>query len=41
MADTALLGSQRLSPARLLASGYSFRHPRLEEAMRHVLGRPW
>ena len=41
MADTALLGSQRLSPARLLASGYSFRHPRLEEALRHVLGRPW
>ncbi len=41
MADTALLGSQRLSPARLLASGYSFRHPRLEDAMRHVLGRPW
>jgi uncharacterized protein (TIGR01777 family) len=40
MADTALLGSQRLSPARLLTSGYSFRHPGLEETMRHVLGRP-
>lgn len=39
MADTALLGSQRVSPARLLASGYSFRHPRLEQALRHVLGR--
>jgi uncharacterized protein (TIGR01777 family) len=40
MADTALLGSQRLAAPRLLASGYSFRHPRLETALRHVLGRP-
>jgi uncharacterized protein (TIGR01777 family) len=39
MADTALLSGQRLSPARLLASGYVFRHPRLESALRHVLGR--
>jgi hypothetical protein len=39
MADTALLASQRVSSARLLASGYSFRHPRLESALRHVLGR--
>jgi hypothetical protein len=39
MADTALLASQRLSPARLLDSGYLFRHPRLEQALRHVLGR--
>ncbi|MBA3893650.1 MAG: TIGR01777 family protein [Gemmatimonadales bacterium] len=39
MADTALLGSQRVSASRLLASGYSFRHPRLETALRHVLGR--
>jgi uncharacterized protein (TIGR01777 family) len=39
MADTTLLASQRLSPARLLESGYSFRHPRLEGALRHVLGR--
>ncbi len=39
MAETALLSSQRLSSARLLASGYSFRHPRLESALRHVLGR--
>ncbi len=40
MADTALLGSQRLAASRLLAAGYSFRHPRLETALRHVLGRP-
>jgi NAD dependent epimerase/dehydratase family enzyme len=38
MADTALLGSQRASASRLLAAGYSFRHPRLELALRHVLG---
>ena len=39
MADTALLGSQRVSSSRLVAAGYSFRHPRLEAALRHVLGR--
>ena len=39
MADTALLSSQRLSAARLLASGYAFRHPTLEIALRHLLGR--
>jgi uncharacterized protein (TIGR01777 family) len=39
MAETTLLSSQRVSPSRLLASGYSFRHPRLESALRHVLGR--
>jgi uncharacterized protein (TIGR01777 family) len=39
MAETALLAGQRLSPARLEASGYGFRHPRLEVALRHVLGR--
>jgi uncharacterized protein len=39
MADTALLSSQRLSAARLLGSGYHFRHPTLEMALRHVLGR--
>jgi uncharacterized protein (TIGR01777 family) len=39
MANTALLASQRLSAGRLLASGYRFRHPTLEAALRHVLGR--
>ncbi len=39
MADTALLSSQRLSPAKLLDSGYAFRHPKLETALRHELGR--
>jgi NAD dependent epimerase/dehydratase family enzyme len=39
MAETALLSSERLSSARLLGSGYSFRNPRLESALRHVLGK--
>jgi len=39
MADTALLGSQRALPARLLESGYGFRYPRLEPALRFLLGR--
>jgi NAD dependent epimerase/dehydratase family enzyme len=31
----ALLGdSQRIEPQRLLASGYSFRHPELDGALR-------
>jgi uncharacterized protein (TIGR01777 family) len=32
-----LLGSQRVHPARLLATGYAFRHPELELGLRHVL----
>ncbi len=39
MADTALLGSQRAVPARLLESGYRFRYPTLEPALRFLLGR--
>jgi uncharacterized protein len=31
--------SQRVSPARLLAVGHQFRHPELEPALRHLLGR--
>jgi uncharacterized protein (TIGR01777 family) len=34
-----MLGSQRVLPARLEASGYRFHHPELEPALRHVLGR--
>lgn len=32
-----LLGSQRVHPARLLATGYAFRHPELEVALRDLL----
>jgi len=38
MADNLLLASTRVAPARLLASGYEFRFPKLAEALRHVLG---
>jgi len=39
MADLLLLTGSRALPARLLASGYRFRHTDLEDALRHVLGR--
>ncbi|MBI3326698.1 MAG: TIGR01777 family protein [Nitrospinae bacterium] len=37
MADELLLASTRVEPARLLASGYQFRYPQLEGALRHML----
>jgi uncharacterized protein (TIGR01777 family) len=39
MADALLLASARVLPAKLQASGYRFRLPELEGAMRHLLGR--
>ena len=39
VADALLLASQRMQPAKLETTGYSFRHPRLEGALRHLLGR--
>jgi uncharacterized protein (TIGR01777 family) len=39
MADALLLASTRVEPAKLQASGYSFRYPQLEGALRHVLGK--
>jgi uncharacterized protein len=33
------LSSMRVRPRRLLETGYEFRHPRLEQALRHVTGR--
>jgi uncharacterized protein (TIGR01777 family) len=39
MADVALLSSTRVLPSRLEASGYEFRHPDLETALRFLLGR--
>jgi uncharacterized protein (TIGR01777 family) len=38
MGDTLLLSSTRVVPARLEASGYAFRYPDLEGALRHLLG---
>ncbi len=39
MGDALLLSSTRVEPARLQESGYTFRHPELEGALRHILGR--
>jgi uncharacterized protein (TIGR01777 family) len=39
MGETMLLAGQRLVPRRLLESGFRFRYPTLEEALRFELGR--
>jgi uncharacterized protein (TIGR01777 family) len=39
MADELLLAGARVEPAKLSASGYRFRFPELEGALRHVLGK--
>jgi uncharacterized protein len=39
MADALLLGSARLEPAKLLATGFKFRFTELEPALRHILGK--
>lgn len=39
MADEMLLTGSRVLPNRLVGSGYEFRHPDLEVALRHLLGR--
>lgn len=39
VADALLLASQRMEPARLKETGYTFRYPQLEAALRHLLGR--
>jgi NAD dependent epimerase/dehydratase family enzyme len=39
MADALLLASQRVEPAKLLKTGYAFRYPELELALRHLLGK--
>jgi uncharacterized protein (TIGR01777 family) len=40
MADELLLASARVEPARLRSTGYRFRFQTLEEALRHLLGKP-
>lgn len=35
-----LLESARVHPEKLLASGYEFRFPQLDDALRHLLGKP-
>jgi len=39
MADATLLASTRVRPAVLLETGYAFRFPTLEGALRHLLGK--
>ena len=39
MADATLLASTRARPDALQESGYDFRFPALQDALRHVLGR--
>lgn len=39
MADELLLAGARIEPTRLLASGFLFRFPELEGALRHLLGK--
>jgi uncharacterized protein (TIGR01777 family) len=39
MAEAMLLAGQRVAPRRLMESGFEFRHPTLEEALRFELGR--
>ena len=39
MADEMFLVSTRVSPEKLLETGYAFRHPDLEDALRSQLGR--
>ncbi|CAA9401762.1 Cell division inhibitor [uncultured Rubrobacteraceae bacterium] len=38
MADELLLASARVEPVRLQETGYTFRHPDLEGALRHLVG---
>jgi len=39
MGEALLLGSARVEPHRLIESGYAFRYPDLEGALRHLLGK--
>jgi uncharacterized protein (TIGR01777 family) len=40
LADTALLSSQRVVPRVALAGGFTFRYPRLHEALRSIYAEP-
>jgi len=39
MADEMLLSGANVRPTRLMQSGFQFRYPNLEDALRHLLGR--
>jgi uncharacterized protein (TIGR01777 family) len=40
IADALLLASTRVEPRRLIDTGYVFRYPELDSALRHLLGKP-
>jgi uncharacterized protein (TIGR01777 family) len=40
MGEALLLGGQRVAPERLLAGGFEFSFPNLEQALVHILGKP-
>jgi NAD dependent epimerase/dehydratase family enzyme len=40
LAEDLLYSSQRVVPEQLEASGFEFAYPELEDALRHVLGKP-
>ncbi len=37
MGEALLLGGQRVAPERLVAEGYEFSYPQLEQALVHIL----
>ena len=39
MADELLLASQRVEPAKLMASGYAYQHRSLRQALESILKR--
>ena len=39
MADAVLLASERVRPMKLEQTGYDFRFPEIEPALRHLFGR--
>ena len=39
MADALLLASSRVKPRQLLTTGFKFKHPELETALKHLLGK--
>jgi hypothetical protein len=39
MGQELLLSGQRVEPARLLESGYTFQFPQLDAALRHMLAK--
>ena len=40
MGEALLLGGQRVAPKRLIAGGYEFSYPQLEQAFVHILEKP-